>query len=165
MGLVCAAGFYAGPLREAVHALKYNGRHGIGATLAGLLAPVAAPFIGADAVLVPIPLHPSRQRERGYNQARVLAVALGESLSCAVADDVLRRIRPTPQQTGMSGPAERRANVQGAFAAEPDALAGKRIWLIDDVYTTGATLHAAAQALHAVGVREVHGAVIARARA
>ena len=145
--------------------MKYNGRHGIGTTLAGLLAPVTEPFIGSNDVLVPVPLHPSRQRERGYNQAHVLAAALGEALSRAVAGDVLRRIRPTPQQTGMSGPAERRANVQGAFEAESGALAGQRVWLVDDVYTTGATLRRrGAGAARGAECREVHGAVIARAR-
>jgi ComF family protein len=164
LGVVCAGGIYAGPLREAIHALKYQGRHGIGTTLAGLLAPSLRACAAGGDVLVPVPLHPQRERERGYNQARVLAVELADLLAWPVADDLLRRIRPTAQQTRMNGRDERRANVEGAFAATGGNLPGGRVWLVDDVYTTGATLAAAAQALRAAGVREINGAVIARAR-
>ncbi len=163
VGVVCAGGIYAGPLREAIHALKYQGRHGIGATLAGLLAPSLRACGAEGDLLVPVPLHPRRERERGYNQASILAAELSDLLAWPVADDLLRRIRPTAQQTRMNGRDERRANVQGAFAATPGALAGGRVWLVDDVYTTGATLAAAAQALRAAGIREVNGAVVARA--
>lgn len=161
--VVCAAGVYAGPLRQAVIALKYQGRHGVAATLVTLLEPTMRPLVREDDLLIPVPLHPARLRERGYNQAAILAAELAERLSCDVAPDSLRRIRPTAQQTRMASAAERRSNVQGAFQTVDAAVAGRRVWLVDDVCTTGATLHAAAAALRDAGARDINGAVVARA--
>jgi ComF family protein len=157
---IFAVGAYMGPLREAVHALKYHGRHGVAATLAALLAPAVAPFLQEGDLLVPVPLHPTRERARGYNQSAILASELQYLLPVEVATAALRRTRATADQTALSAD-QRAANVRGAFAARADAVSGRRIWLLDDVYTTGATLRASAQALRAAGAREVRGAVVA----
>lgn len=157
---VSAAGIYAGPLRDAVHALKYTGRFGVAATLAGLLAPALAPLAREGDLLVPVPLHPSRQRQRGYNQAAIVASELRYMLPLELNSGVLRRMRVTADQVTLSGE-QRLRNVRGAFAVHGDAVKGRRVWLLDDVYTTGATLHEGARALRAAGAREVRGAVVA----
>ena len=157
---ISAAGVYAGPLRDAVHALKYTGRHGVAATLAELLAPALAPLVREGDLLVPVPLHPSRQRERGYNQAAIVASELRYLLPLELESGALRRTRATADQVTLSGE-QRARNVRGAFAVAGDGVTGRRIWLLDDVYTTGATLRAGAQALRAAGASEVRGAVVA----
>jgi ComF family protein len=107
-----------------------------------------------------MPLHPTRERERGYNQSAILASELQYLLPLQVAPVALQRTRATADQTALSA-AQRTANVRGAFGASPDAVGGRRVWLLDDVHTTGATLHAGARALRDAGAREVRGAVIA----
>lgn len=161
-----AAGAYDGALREIVHALKYQGRTSLASPLAALIVEhCAGVFDGADAV-VPVPLHPSRERERGFNQAALIARAL--PLPCA---DLLRRVRATPSQTDLPADA-RRANVRGAFEATSRlSVFGRRrnmhvpgtVVLVDDVATTGATLGDCARALRAAGVAEVRAVVVARA--
>ncbi len=160
LAAISAAGAYAGPLRAAIHALKYEGRHGVAATLAPLLAERVAPLAGDDDLLIPIPLHPARQRERGYNQSAVVAAELARLLPLELAPAALQRTRQTADQTRLSG-AQRAENVRDAFVARPDGVRDRRIWLLDDVYTTGATLHAGAAALRAAGAREVRGVVVA----
>ena len=149
-----------GPLREAVHALKYHGRHGVAATLAALLAPAVASLLQEGDLLVPVPLHPTRERARGYNQAAILASELQYLLPVEVAPAALRRTRATADQTALSA-VQRAANVRGAFTAQADVVSGRRVWLLDDVYTTGATLRAGARAMRDAGAREVRGAVVA----
>jgi ComF family protein len=115
-----------------------------------------------DAIL-PVPLHPKRQAERGYNQSALLARRLGRVVALPVREDVLRRVRSTPPQVGLDR-AKRRENVAGAFACPPDhpALVGKTLLLVDDVCTVGATLAACAEALRAAGAREVWALTVAR---
>ncbi len=157
---VSAIGVYAGPLRAAVRALKYEGRHAVTSALAPLLAERVAPLLAADDLLVAVPLHPTRQRERGYNQSAIVVAELARLLPLELAPTALQRTRATADQTRLSG--ERRAaNMRGAFAARPQAVRDRRVWLLDDVYTTGATLRAGAATLRAAGAREVRGAVIA----
>lgn len=157
---ISAIGLYKGPLRDAVHALKYKGRHGVAATLAGLLAPRLSPLPAEGDLLVPVPLHPTRERERGYNQAAIVAAELARLLPCELDARALRRTRATAQQVGMSRE-QRAANVRGAFEARPGVVRDRRVWLLDDVYTTGATLKAGAHALRQAGARQVRGVVIA----
>jgi len=157
---ISAVGTYAGPLREAVHALKYKGRHGIGATLAELLAPRVAPLAQDGDLLIPIPLHPSRLRERGYNQSAIVAAELARLLPLEPAPRALRRDRRTADQVSLSA-AERVANLRGAFSASLEIVRDRRVWLLDDVYTTGATLGAATRALHDAGAGSVRAAVVA----
>jgi ComF family protein len=114
-------------------------------------------------LLIPIPLHPSRERDRGYNQSAVLASELAYLMPLDIARGALSRTRATADQVTLSHE-QREANVRGAFAADPPAVCDRRVWLLDDVYTTGSTLRSAAQALRSAGAREVRGAVVALAR-
>jgi ComF family protein len=159
---------YEGAVRAGIHALKYHGRTAVGVPLGALLAEAggarlpAAPLALLDAI-VPVPLHPARQAERGFNQAELLARACGRRWGLPVWPRALRRVRPTRPQTELDG-AARRANVRGAFAVSWSApVAGRRLLLVDDVLTTGATLGAAATALRAAGATLVGALVLARA--
>jgi ComF family protein len=155
-----AAYRFEGPLRTAIHRFKYGGEHALGEPLGALLADAAAGLpIEADLVL-PAPLHSTRRRERGYNQSELLARVVARRLGLPLALTLARQ-RPTPPQVGLSV-AERRANVAGAFAWQGESLAGRRVLLIDDVCTTGATLDACARALRPHGPDRVVALTLAR---
>lgn len=157
-----AAGQFSGALRDAIHRFKYQGMSAGASALAALLRPAIASLARQDLVLVPLPLHPQRLRERGYNQAALLARALALDGPLPSVEDALRRVKATRAQASL-GAAERARNMAGAFAANPARCAGRRFVLIDDVCTTGATLQSAAQALHAAGARDIYGLVLAAA--
>lgn len=155
----CAIGPYEGSLRAIVHALKYGARQTIARPLAARMRGAGAGILtGADAA-VPVPLHPSRERTRGFNQARELARHLGLPLV-----DGLRRVRNTAAQADLPA-ARRHANVRGAFMVSDRErrFDGSILVLVDDVSTTGATLNACAAALLAAGAREVRAITAARA--
>jgi ComF family protein len=140
-----------------VHALKYDGRRSLGRELAAMLrVSCAAILAGADAV-VPVPLHRRRLRSRGFNQAAEIARHLDLPVWRA-----LDRVRATPSQTDLPA-ARRHANVRNAFALarRPD-VRGRCVVLVDDVSTTGATLHACARVLREAGAREVRAVTAAR---
>jgi ComF family protein len=143
--------------REAVHALKFNGRHAIAGPLGRLMAQAVA-GVEVDAVCH-VPLHPRRRRERGYDQAALLARSVARTLDLPYQPRALRRIRATAQQATLDRVA-RQANVDGAFRAQVD-LSGRSVLLIDDVSTTGATILAAATALRDFGAAAVTGLVFA----
>ena len=162
---LAAYAFHNGPLRRAVHELKYSGLRSLARPLGRLMAdrwPQLRPADQPFDVIVPVPLHRRRERERGYNQAALLARELGRRLQLPVVEHVLIRSRATARQTDLDA-AQRRANVQGAFACRSDGLSGRAILLIDDVCTTGSTLEAAASALRAAGVAAVWGYTLTRA--
>jgi ComF family protein len=150
-----------------LYALKYEGWPAVADELASWMAPLGPPpAIGAARpVLVPVPLHPARQRERGYNQSERLATALGRRWGLPVRPDLLRRVRAAESQTRLTA-AERLANVKDSFAtvAAP-RLAGRQVILVDDVVTTGATLAACARPLLAGGAQAVSFVTFGRARA
>lgn len=153
---VAAARTEDAPLVALVGALKYHGIRGVAWPLAEL-GVAAADLFAADAgwpaaALVPMPLHPSRRRQRGFNQAQLLADLLALRLGRPCRPEALRRCRATPQQAKLAptGPARAR-NVQGAFAAGPPPLGLAEAVLVDDLATTGETLAAAAGALNAAG--------------
>ena len=157
---------YEGRLREAIHHFKYRDRPQLAGPLGMLLAAAAhaqaAHFndLLIDAV-VPVPMHPARQRERGYNQSERLARVLAADLSLPLDTHALRRIRPTRPQVGLSAEA-RRTNLEGAFAVtRPEAVAGKTLLLIDDVSTTGSTIIECAGALQAAGAGAVYALTLA----
>ncbi len=158
--------YFEGPLRRAVHQLKYRGCRAVAPALGQLMADayLMAPF-PCDR-LVPVPLHSQRLRERGYNQAALLARAVGDVLGVPALPTALVRSRQTRSQVEL-GAQERRENVRGAFAVPPAAVAtirGQAITLIDDVCTTGATLEACAAALRQAGARSVWGLTLGRER-
>jgi ComF family protein len=153
---------YAGAVGVAVRRLKYGQERHLVALLGGLLHECLADRPLAVDALVPVPLDAARLRARGYNQAALLATSLGAALGWPVLPNALQRTRPTRPQVGLS-PRERRANVRGAFGCPAPALIqGRRLLLIDDVMTTGATLEACAEALVAAGAARVYGLVVAR---
>lgn len=144
--------------RQAVHLLKYDGWWRAADGLARAMA--ALPALRGGGRLVPVPLGPSRERRRGYNQSAVLARSLGRLTGLPVASDLVRRGRETPTQTSLT-PEGRAANVRGAFVVERPVQG--RLILVDDVFTTGATLVAAAVALRAAGAGQVAAVTFARA--
>jgi ComF family protein len=163
-------GLHVGTLREAVHALKFRGRVRVAPALAERLAglvggpvPTALPFARPPDGLVPVPLHPTRRAERGFDQAELLSRKLAELTGIPLRTGLLARTRHTQPQVGMS-PAQREANVRGAFALRhPLPPGGVCVLLIDDVYTTGATLEECARVLRRGGVQEVHALTVSRA--
>jgi ComF family protein len=161
-----AFAFHADPLRQAIHEFKYNDMRCLAVPLARLLAQgwaeLAPSHLTFD-VIIPVPLHAHRERERGYNQAALLAGELGRCLHLPVVERVLVRCRATAPQIDLP-PAQRRANVQGAFQCASGTLAARRVLLIDDVYTTGSTLESASAALYQAGVSLVWAYTLTRAR-
>lgn len=149
---VWAAWVYDERAALIVQALKYGERPDLARALAGELARALPPASRPDLVL-PVPLHPARRRERGYNQAELLAQALSGALGVACIEGVLERVRATRPQARL-GPRSRRDNVAGAFRVRrPEWLKERNIVLVDDVITTGATFEAALDALRAAGAR------------
>jgi ComF family protein len=154
-------------MREAIHALKYGGRPVVATPLGRLLADLAPGVVPAPPAewaegLVPVPLHRARLAERGFNQAELLAAPCAARWRLPVFGRVLVRTRPTPPQTDLDA-AARRANVRNAFAVpRPAEVRGRRLLLVDDVLTTGATADAAAQALRAAGAAAVGVLTLAR---
>ena len=152
---------FGGITRQAIHGLKYGHLKAIAAPLGDLLAGFMRAYPLPGDVLVPVPLHAGRLRERGYNQAALLAKEVGRLNGLPVGEGWLVRRRDTERQAKAPSAAERRSNVQGAFTA-PRELHGESLLLIDDVCTTGATLDACASALKAAGAGPVWGLTVAR---
>ena len=153
-----AVGTYDGALRAIVHAIKYDGRRSLARPLATLIRQrCCAVLEGAD-IVVPVPLHPSRRRSRGFNQALDLARHLGPP-----AVRPLKRTRATPSQTSLPA-AQRHRNMRNAFAPARRArgVDGMIVVLVDDVSTTGATIEACARVLTEMGAREVRAVTAAR---
>ncbi len=169
-----AYGPYQGRMKEAIHALKYDRLHptarGLGRMLAEAISQLAAEA-PPEMLVVPVPLHQSKYAQRGFNQARSLAeYALAylrkshPQWRLTLASSTLMRLRATESQTGLT-PRMRRLNVRGAFmVSDLSAVNGKHVLVIDDIFTTGATVRAAAQVLVRAGAASVWVATLARAR-
>ena len=153
---------FEGAIRQAIHEFKYHNLRALANPLAQLLRDYLTNHPLPADVLVPVPLHPKRLKERGYNQSHQLAVALGNLINLPVVADCLRRRRHTPPQARTATAEERRHNTADAFACRDDRLRGKQVVLIDDVATSGATLDACAAAVKAAGATSAWGLVMAR---
>jgi ComF family protein len=159
-----AAVRYDDVARTLVHALKYHDRTDLAPTMGRWMTRAGSELLDEADVLVPVPLHWRRAWGRRYNQSGALAREIGRQSGAKVATEALRRVRPTEQQIGLSR-AQRAANVQGAFKVAPDRAAdiqGRRVVLIDDVLTSGATTDACARALLRAKAAEVDVLVFAR---
>jgi len=160
-----ALGVFSGPLQTAIHALKYDRLTALAIPLGDLMAGRIREAAWPVSLLIPIPLHASRQRERGYNQAALLGAVIADRLGWTQEPDLLVRVRQTRTQVGL-GYRERQENVAGAFAvATPDRVKGCDVILVDDVYTTGATMRECALVLLQAGARTVRAVVAGQAGA
>ena len=155
-----AAYVFEGRVRDAVHAVKYQGAT---AAVGPLIAAVDLRSL-PDALdrVVPVPMAGRRRRVRGFNQAHLFATRLGDRIGVPVDSRALRRTRAAPPQARQPDLEARRRNVRGAFTAERSRVHGRRILVVDDVTTSGATLDACAQALRAAGAESVHAWALAR---
>ncbi|HEY3450708.1 MAG TPA: double zinc ribbon domain-containing protein [Myxococcales bacterium] len=158
---VVAPFLHGGALADAIHRLKYEDRPQLAPALASLVAAALRPELDWCDLVAPISLHPHRLKSRGYDQALLLARALAGPAGRPVVPRAVRRVRDTTPQVGKDR-AQRRQNVAEAFAASPE-LSGKKVLLVDDVLTTGATAQAAARACRMAGAMAVRVAALARA--
>lgn len=156
--------YYKGDVRKSVHRFKFGYRRRYAEVFGRHLAMKLSGSLSEDTdVLSWVPVSPLRKLKRGYDQSELLCRTVGRELGIPVTP-VLRKIRHTPPQSTLRDAAQRRANVMGAYkAVKPSLLAGKRILLIDDVVTTGATASECARVLLTAGVKEVYLAAIAAA--
>ena len=158
-------GYYAAQLSRLVQGFKFERRRNLAKPLASLLASAYLETWRREEfeLVVPVPLHPRRRRERGFNQAALLAAALQEQLMLPCSESPLSRVRDTLPQVGLSD-AERQRNLRSAFRCDRPALVrDRRILLVDDVMTTGATVASASDALLTAGARSVSVLTVARA--
>ncbi len=160
-GIRSAAYFENNPIRSAIHYLKYKNHKAVAPILGEILAEACRRFDLMTDVLIPVPLHVSRYRERGYNQSELVAEQLAKILELPVNTDTLHRIRKTKSQMQL-GAGERHRNVMNAFSCSNGELSGRSVLIIDDVCTTGSTLDACADALKQSGVAVVWGVTLAR---
>ncbi len=152
-------------VRDLIHAYKYEGVKELAESFAEMIVKMLNFYnirIGGNFILMPVPLHRSRQRERGFNQSELLAERLAKRLNCKVGK-VLRRVRATEQQIEMDSYEKRRENVAGAFeVTAPEVISGQAVIIIDDVSTSGATIYEAARCLRQAGARTVWAMVVAK---
>ena len=153
--------FDDGPAQRLVHRLKYGDRHEVAGLLGAWMARVALELCDERPVLLPMPLHRTRLWRRQFNQAALLAAVMSRHLALPWDPELLARVKPTRHQVGMSR-RQRQLNVQGAFRAAETGVRGRRILLVDDVLTTGATADAASRALLRAGAASVDLVVFAR---
>ena len=163
-GQARAVGPYEGRIREAISRFKFGGAAHLARPLGALLAQCAGSEFPPSTVdlVIPVPLHPRRLRERGFNQSLLLARQVSRRQAIPLNFTALRRLRQTQPQTQLSA-AERQKNVRGAFGVEvPEAVEGRKILLVDDVFTTGATVQECTESLLDCGAQEVHVLTLAR---
>jgi ComF family protein len=158
---VRAAGPYEGALRILHHGFKFEGMEGLALEIARILSKaLPAEFYGGTEALVPVPQSPEKERERGYNPAALIARGISAETGVRVRP-LLRKARPTPPQASLAR-SSRLKNPRGAYRVAPDADLPGKVLLVDDVFTTGATLEECASVLKKAGVPWVGGAVFGR---
>lgn len=153
---------FGGPIRNAIHRLKYQGDIALGEILARSMIHCLEGLGWAVDLVLPVPLSRARQAERGYNQAALLARPLALASGLRYKPRALKRSRETRSQVGLSVE-QRRQNVAGAFLSNPREVLGQKVLLIDDVATSGATIEACSQSLRAAGAAAVYALTLARA--
>ena len=158
---LASTGIHEGKLQDAVHALKYSGATSLAAPLGERLISTLTTLQWTFDTIIPVPLHSTRQRERGYNQSQQLGDYVAQVLGIPCDPSAILRWRDTPPQVGQNRE-QRQANVRGAFRAIR-ALDGS-VLLVDDVFTTGATLQACASAALEAGAAAVYGLTVTAAR-
>ncbi len=152
--------YYGRPIRGMIRAFKFQGIKELGKHMAeDMVHLLESRCESSYDLIIPVPLHPARLYERGFNQSEVLARLISQQTAIALNTDILRRIRRTKQQAKLSR-SKRLKNLKNAFLAKGN-LTGKRILLVDDVITTGSTICSCAEALKACGVAEIHAISIA----
>ena len=159
--MIRSVAIFHGPLRHAIHRFKYERLAGLAAPFGDLLADFWLAHDLQANWIMPVPLHPARQRERGYNQSELLANHLAQRVGVPLVRSGLRRIRATAVQMELNA-AQRKVNVAGAFECAERQVRGERVVIIDDVCTTGATLDACAAAVLKAGAASVLGLTLAR---
>ena len=152
---------FDGPIRNALHDLKYNKNIGLGEDLAHHLIALFRQYNWAIDLVIPVPLGKERRRQRGYNQAALLAQPFAHELQLPYNPRFLRRIKETRSQVELSF-TERQNNVKDAFQAAHQGIQGKKVLVIDDVTTSGSTINACADALMNAGTQAVYGLTVAR---
>jgi competence protein ComFC len=153
---------FGDPLRLAMHKLKYDRDLGLGEMLSRHLIDLLTGLNWPFDIIVPVPLGVARLKERGYNQADLLARPLAMSMKRTYNPQILKRMRETPSQVGLTYN-QRHANVAGAFLADSACVSGCCVLVVDDVTTSGATIDACAEALLEAGARQVYALTLARA--
>jgi ComF family protein len=153
---------FGGPVRNAIHRLKYRHDVSLGEAIAAQLPVFVRDLHWVFDLIIPVPLSQNRLRERGYNQVGLIARPLSMAVGIAYAPDALVRERETLSQVGL-GQLERRENVCGAFHANRSFVNNRVVMLVDDVATTGSTLSSCAEALYAAGSQDVFAITVARA--
>jgi ComF family protein len=153
---------FEGPVRSALHRLKYRRDVALGDALAAHLAGYVRALAWPIDTVVPVPLGAGRLKERGYNQISLIARPLALSLGWSYAPGALTRVRETKSQVGLTK-RERHENVHGAFRTVGMRVNGRVVLLMDDVATTGSTLSSCADALYRAGARDVFSLTVARA--
>jgi ComF family protein len=159
-----ALGSYDGSLQEAIHKWKYEGRTSLTSFFGKWMTEGLFRYWNPNLfdLLIPVPLHLHRLRERGFNQAFLLVREINRRTGIPYRKKILQKRKPTLPQVSLSG-AERERGVRGSFhAVDREALEGKSILLVDDVYTTGATVNECSKVLMAAGAKEVNVLTLAR---
>ncbi len=163
MRQVRTAVYFSGPVQTLIHKFKYENMFALARPLADWMVQSWPQWDYVPDMIVPIPLHRHRQQARGYNQSELLAAQLCRHVGLPLMTTLLRRERYTQPQVGLSA-VDRHANLSGAFTADADLVHGKHILLVDDVFTTGATLSVATEILLTAGAQTVSGYCLARAK-
>lgn len=162
---VAVAFYYQDNMVSLIHALKFNRMRENGPLLGMLTSVALQDILSSFDIAIPIPLSKKRRRKRGYNQAALIGRAVAESISCPFSEDVLVRTRYTKQQSRFRDPMIRAQNVKNAFAVDDKwDVEGLTILVIDDILTTGGTMHEAMRALYLSGAKYVAGIAVASSR-
>ena len=157
-----AFAYHEGAIKKAVHRLKYERDLGLGKVLGKMLVPIVQEHKWDIDLIIPVPLGRKRRKERGYNQAEIIAFPLAHYLKIRFDPNIIKRCRETKTQIGLSK-RERHKNVDGVFVVENGKVEGKSVLLLDDVYTSGATMKSAGKALKEAGARCVYTLTVTKA--